>query len=159
MAIYDMQPGYVLDATSYARCLTADIPCHHDLILDYTHWRPWSLGIRRLHHERLSATALFLDIRIAKLETLVEIILDPVHLAANNTEQRFAVNQNPNSILLNSLVVRPGLVHVFEMVRQPAASAIAHSNLDELRVIVLKKLAQMCDGFVGELDGGLLRFS
>src|SRR5699024_7872651 len=67
-------------------------------------------------------------------EALVELVLGPVHLAANDAEEGLAVDEHLDAILLDCLVKGARLVHVFEVVRQPAAAAVSHPNLDELGV-------------------------
>lgn len=84
--------------------------------------------------ERLSASTSILDIWIienklgavggrnmstlqgalTKTKTsLPQRILLPIHLAANDGEQRFAVYEYPHTVLFNDFVKFPGLVDVF----------------------------------------------
>ena len=68
------------------------------------------------------------DVRILEDESLVELILQPIHLRANNAEQSLGINQNLDAILLDRLVKSTSLVHVFKMVRQTRASSVANAQ-------------------------------
>ena len=72
------------------------------------------------------------DVRVSKDETTAELILDPIHLAADDAEESFTVDENLDSILLDHLVECAGLGHVFEMIGESAATSIAHAHSDEL---------------------------
>lgn len=54
-------------------------------------------------------------------------VLLPVHLAADDREQCFAVYEHLDAILLYYLVKLPRLVDVLEVVRQPRAALVPHS--------------------------------
>ena len=68
-------------------------------------------------------------------------ILLPVHLAANDREERLAVDQDLNSVLLHDLVELPRLVNVLEMVRQPSAALVPHTDTNQLRCRTLEQVA------------------
>lgn len=55
-------------------------------------------------------------VRIAKYEPLVELVLDPIHFAPDDAEQRLAVDQDLYTILLYLLVKSSGFVDIIEVV-------------------------------------------
>lgn len=76
-------------------------------------------------------------------EALVQLILDPVHLASDDAEQGLAVDQYLDAILVDLLVERPRLVHVLQVVRQPAAPPVAHPDLDQLGLGLVQPRPQL----------------
>lgn len=67
-------------------------------------------------------------------EHLQSIIL-PVHLAADDAEQRFAFDEYRNAILLHLFIELARLFwrHVFEVITHSSAAFIAHANANQLR--------------------------
>jgi hypothetical protein len=84
---------------------------------------------------------LLTDIWIPEYESLVQLVLHPVHLAANDAEQGLAVDKYLDAVLLHGLVESARLVYVLQVVGQSAAAPVAHANLDELRVWLIKQRA------------------
>ncbi len=71
-------------------------------------------------------------VRVPEEEALVKLVLDPVHLAADDAEEGLAVDQDADAVLLDLLVERARAVDVLEVVGQPATPAVAHADLDQL---------------------------
>ena len=73
------------------------------------------------------------DIGVPEVEALVELVLDPVHLGADDAEECLAVDKDLDAVLLDDLVEAPRLGHVFEVVRHARAALVAHADPDEPR--------------------------
>ena len=58
------------------------------------------------------------DIRVPKHEPLIQLVLHPIHLAADDAEQRLTVDQHLHAVLLHRFVERARLVHILQVVRQ-----------------------------------------
>lgn len=58
----------------------------------------------RLGEERLSTTASLLDVGVVEDKLGAETVFLPVHLASDDAEQRLAVDEHLNTILLDALV-------------------------------------------------------
>lgn len=82
---------------------------------------------------------LLTDIGVPEHESLVQLVLHPVHLAADDAEQGFAIDEDLDAVLLHGFVEGAWLVDVLQVVGQPAAAPVAHANLDELRVWLVKQ--------------------
>ena len=95
------------------------------------------------------------DVRISKDETTAELILDPIHLAADDTEESFTVDEDLDSVLLDHLVECAGLGHVFEMIGKSATTSIAHAHSDELRIRSREELTELSKGTWRERHGRL----
>lgn len=97
------------------------------------------------------------DVRVPENEPRAQFILQPVHLTSNNAEQRLAVNQHLDTILLDRLIERSRLVHIFQMVGQPAASSVLNTDTDEFAVRRIKESVELRDGQWSESDGSFPR--
>ncbi len=58
------------------------------------------------------------DVRIAEHKPLAQLVFYPIHLATNDAEECFAINQHFDSVLLHGFVEFSRFVHVFEMICQ-----------------------------------------
>ena len=81
---------------------------------------------------------LLTDIWVVKDKLLVELVLNPVHLTSDDAEKRLAINQDLDAILLYNLVELSWLVHLLEVVCQPAASTVLDADLDQLWLWLVK---------------------
>lgn len=109
------------------------------------------------NHKRLAASTLLFNVRIAKDEATAQFVLGPVHLAADDAEERLAVDQDLDPILFHGLVKGPRFVDVFEVVRQTAAAPVLDSNPDELWIWLIQKLAEMVHRCWCQAHGSLPR--
>lgn len=74
---------------------------------------------------------------LVKHEPRAETVIPPVHRAPNDTEQRLAIDQHPDPILLYHLVeARPRGSHVFEMIGHAGATPCFDADTEELGVRV-----------------------
>ena len=80
------------------------------------------------------------DIRVPEHEPLVQLVLDPIHLAPDDTEQSLAVDQHFHPILLHRLVERARSVHVLEMVRQARTPPVLDPYPDHLGLWLGKQI-------------------
>ena len=80
---------------------------------------------------------------ISEHKSLVQLILHPVHLTANDAKQRLAVNQHLHAILFDFLVKHSWLLHEFEMVGQSATATVPYTNLDQFRGWLVEQLADL----------------
>lgn len=94
---------------------------------------------------------------IPEYESLVQLILHPIHLAADNAEQRLAVNQDLDAVLFYRLIEFSRFIHVLEMIRQARTTPVLHSHSYELRFRKCEEFVEMvyCGG--GERHGCLAR--
>ncbi len=56
------------------------------------------------------------DVRIPEHKSLIQLVFHPVHLAPDDAEQRFAIDQDLDPILLYRLVKFSRFVHIFEVI-------------------------------------------
>ena len=83
------------------------------------------------------------DIRILEHKALVELVLQPVHFAPDNIQQRLVIDQDFDAILFDLFIQRRRLIHIFQMVCQPGASLRVRAYPYELRFLLFEKLSQM----------------
>ena len=57
-----------------------------------------------------------------------QTVLLPVHLAPNDREERLAVDDDLDPVLLDDLVELGRLLDVFEVIRQTGAALVPHPN-------------------------------
>ena len=97
-------------------------------------------------------------------------VLLPVHLAPDDREQRLAVDDDLDPVLLHHLVELRRLLDVLEVVRQARTALVPHAYADHLRGRALEEVLQSLDrgrclaiqrdreqgsGSAKKLDGGL----
>lgn len=97
------------------------------------------------------------DIGVLKHKLLTQFIFRPVHFAADDAEEGFAVNQNLDAVLLHQFIESARLVDVFQLVGQPTAASVPYTDLDELRVGLVEQGAQLLHSGGCELHGCLAR--
>lgn len=97
------------------------------------------------------------DVWVLEDEALVQLILQPVHLAPDNVQQRLVVDQHLGAILLHLFVERARLVHILEVICQPRASLCLCAYPDELWLGQFEQFAEVRHGRRRELDGCLAR--
>ena len=83
------------------------------------------------------------DIGVPEVEALVELVLDPVHLGADDAEECLAIDKDLDAVLLDLLVEGAGAVDVLEVVGQAAAPAVPHTDLDQLRLGLVQQRPQL----------------
>ena len=83
---------------------------------------------------------------------LVELILNPVHLASDDAEERLAVNQDLDTILLDHFVELSWLVDVLEVVGETTAPTVLDSDLDQLWLWLIEQVTQCLDSSWRKLD-------
>jgi len=93
------------------------------------------------------------DIRIRKHKPLIQFILHPVHLAPNNTEERFTINQHLDPILLHLFVKFPSFVHVFQIVCQTGTASVLNAYADEFGGGESEQAVELSYGGWGEGHG------
>ena len=91
-----------------------------------------SMGVG-LGQERLSTAATLLDVWVVEDEFGAEGVLLPVHFRADDAEERLGVDDNLHAVLLDDLVEARRLVDIFQMVREPRATLVAHTDAEQLR--------------------------
>ena len=78
-------------------------------------------------------------------------VLHPVHLAPDDGEEGFAVDEDTDAVLLYDLVERAGLIGVVKVVGEARTALVADADADELRGGPGEEGAEAADG------GGCLR--
>lgn len=81
------------------------------------------------------------DVWVFEHKALVQLVLDIIHLTSDDAKERLAVDQDLDTILLNRLVKGAWLFNIFEMVRQAAASSVPYTDLDQLRLGLVKQFS------------------
>lgn len=71
------------------------------------------------------------NIRIPKHKPRAQLILYPIHLAPNDTEQRLTINQHLNAGLLYRFIEASRFIHVLQMIRETGAPPVLHPNPNE----------------------------
>lgn len=74
------------------------------------------------------------DVWVPEDESLVQLVLYPVHLAADYAEQCLAVYEDLDTVLFDRLVKGARLVDEFQMICQPRAASVLNANTDKLRI-------------------------
>lgn len=70
---------------------------------------------------------------VSENESLAQLVLVPVHLTTNDTEQSLAVNQDLDAILLHDLIESTRLIHVLQMVGKARATLVLDPYSNHLR--------------------------
>lgn len=83
------------------------------------------------------------DVGISEHKSLIQFILHPIHLTANDAEQRFAVNQNFDAILLHRFVKLPCFVHVLKVVCQARTASVFDPDSYEFRLWEGEEIAEL----------------
>jgi len=107
--------------------------------------------------EGFSASTSVFDIRIVKDELGAQRVLFPVHLAADDGEQRLAVYEHPHAVLLDDLVELAGLVYVVEVIGKTGAALVAYANAYDLGRRSIEECAQSQNGCWGDRQGSFGR--
>ena len=97
------------------------------------------------------------DVGVPEMEALVELVLDPVHLGADDAEEGLTVNEDLDAVLLDLLVEGARAIDVLEVVGQAAAPAVPHPDLDQLRLRLVQQAAQLLHGRRSQLQRRLPR--
>lgn len=97
------------------------------------------------------------NIRVREHESLVQLVLNPVHLTADDTEQGLAVYQDLDPVLLNRFVECTRPVHILQVVGQSTTAPVAHADLDQLWVGLVEQCVQSVHGGRCQPHGGLAR--
>src|SRR6185312_1690266 len=84
----------------------------------------------RSYVEGFAAAAAALLVRIAEGEARLELVLDIVHLGADDEHRGLGVDQQGDALVLHHLVEFALFVSVFERVCQARAAAAAHADAD-----------------------------
>lgn len=103
-------------------------------------------NVRRISHT---------DVGVLKHKLLTQFVLCPIHLGTNNAEQRLAIDQDLDTILLHRFIESARLINVFQVVCQPATAPIPYTDLDELRIRLVEQCAKLINSSGGELHGRL----
>lgn len=90
--------------------------------------------------EGLAASALLRDVGVLENESPGELILNPVHLAAEDVDKSLGVDQDLDAVLLNGIIKLARLVDVFEVVCQAGAALALGSNANQLGLRRVQKL-------------------
>src|SRR6267154_1532800 len=83
--------------------------------------------------EGFTAAAATLFIRVAEGETRLQLVLDEIHLGAEDEHRRLGIDQDGDAVGLDDLIELALLVGIFERVGQPRAAARAHPDADAER--------------------------
>lgn len=83
------------------------------------------------------------DVGVLKHKLLAQFIFRPVHFGADNAEERLAVNQDSDAVLLHHLIESARLIDIFQLVCQPTAASVPYTDLDQLWVGLVKQCAQL----------------
>ena len=75
-----------------------------------------------------------------------QFVLLPVHLAADDGEEGFAVDEDANAVLFYYFVERAWFVGVFEMVGEACAAFVADADADEVGCWAGDEGAEALDG-------------
>src|SRR5690606_16153690 len=99
----------------------------------------WNSFKSRSDVEGFPAAAPALLVGIAEAEAGLKLVLDPVHLRAEDEHRRFGIDEDGDALVFHHLVPLSLLVGVFERVGEaraaarPYADANAHGRLASLR--------------------------
>lgn len=102
-----------------------------------------------MHHEELT------DVWVLEDEPLIKLVLDPVHLTANNTEESLAVDQHLDTVLLYCLVKSARLVHILQVIRKSRAASVLNPDTDQLWFWLIQKVTQLLYGLCRQVHGSL----
>src|SRR5258705_8668311 len=83
--------------------------------------------------EGFTAAATTLFIRVAEGETGLQLVLDEIHLGAEDEHRRFRIDQDGDAVRLDYLVELALLVGIFERIGQPRAATRTHPDADAER--------------------------
>lgn len=108
-----------------------------------------------LNHERLAAATFFLDVGVAENESSAQLVLLPVHFAADNTEQSLAVDEDLDAVLLDYLIELSRLLHVLQVIGETRAATVLDTDSNILGLRLCHQLAKLLDGQCGQFHGGL----
>jgi len=86
---------------------------------------------------------LFLDIGVPEDEPRRQFVFLPVHLASDNAEQGFAVDQDFDTLLLDHLIERAWFLDIFEVIGQTRTASVLDSYADHLGVGLVEELFQV----------------
>lgn len=119
----------------------------------YINKKHWS----SLHHKRLAASTLALAVGVVEDKPARELIVDPVHLRANNAKQRLGVNQHLDAVLYHLLVKLSRLVHILEVICQTRAASVLNSNANKFWLGLVQQLFQVRHCCRRQLNSSLSR--
>src|SRR6266853_1623226 len=82
----------------------------------------------RSNVERLAAAAAALLVRVAEDKARLELLLDVIHLGAEDEHDGFGVDEDCHPLVLDDFVEFALLVGVFDRVAEPRAAARPHAD-------------------------------
>lgn len=105
----------------------------------------------------LATTTLFRNIWVLEHKALIQLVLQPIHLAPNNVQKRLVIDQNLNTVLLYLLVEHGRLIHVLQVISESGTPLRPCTNPYKLWFGLVEQLPQVRHRSRRELYGSFAR--